>query len=724
MESPTPVSRYIPQNSKKRVFPAGSSSSGCKEVEVLEVSPPINRTSKPKSSNQKEVIIHEIIDVDMEEDSDDIMLTDREVETSAKGKEPLSYSSLGFNSLGDDESGSDILMSNNGAAGLHDSVNGDDFSSSVFYGEDEWVDTYYDDILYDDYATLESHFDHMDIPPGVEAPFPWLPSSPGNDSKAPAACTSTNPSLQLQSVGVNLTPGLNSSQSSCPLTPDEMRDLNTAWSNSMAGIQKKIGNKGKLPSNLIEPGLDQTKSATNSTSNLSPQPSRGSMCKAGKELLHSFGKSRRKPRSSHAVNSSQNNQFPPPTYMSTFNGGGSYTTLKMPTTSPGDYMHVWQDLPLNMLEPSLGPSGFMHGSTFSSWGQDPANNQDGASSVGTSLPAKVEQRNLDEILQNFDLFKKFDTVEDYSDHHYSKNGSSAKQVNTTHNMFSKLIIVHPQLLFFILDLSSVVQPPKNWAKRIQEEWKILENDLPDKIFVRVYEARMDLLRAVIIGAEGTPYHDGLFFFDVFFPSSYPNVPPHVHYHSGGLRINPNLYNCGKVCLSLLNTWSGSQKEKWIPGVSTMLQVLVSIQGLILNAKPYFNEPGYANLSGSISGEKKSLEYNERTFIYSLQTMVYNMRRPPKYFEDFVVGHFCKHSRDILVSCKAYLDGAQVGCLAEGGVQDVDEGDKSCSQQFKGNLAEFVPILVNRFLEIGAKDCQEFMSLAQKESGQATTNLYN
>ena len=47
----------------------------------------------------------------------------------------------------------------------------------------------------------------------------------------------------------------------------------------------------------------------------------------------------------------------------------------------------------------------------------------------------------------------------------------------------------------------------------------------DTIFVRVYESRMDLLRAVIIGAEGTPYHDGLFFFDIFFPSGYPSVPP-------------------------------------------------------------------------------------------------------------------------------------------------------------------------------------------------------
>lgn len=183
----------------------------------------------------------------------------------------------------------------------------------------------------------------------------------------------------------------------------------------------------------------------------------------------------------------------------------------------------------------------------------------------------------------------------------------------------------------------------------------------DEIFVRVYESRMDLLRAVIRGAEGTPYHDGLFFFDVFFPSSYPSTPPvcflifqfkktltknyppfdstfhhllsivlqHVHYHSGGLRINPNLYNCGKVCLSLLNTWGGSQKEKWIPGMSTMLQVLVSIQGLILNAKPYFNEPGYANSAGSAGGEKSSLDYNEKTFMLSLQTMVYSMRRPPR-----------------------------------------------------------------------------------------------
>lgn len=169
---------------------------------------------------------------------------------------------------------------------------------------------------------------------------------------------------------------------------------------------------------------------------------------------------------------------------------------------------------------------------------------------------------------------------------------------------------------------------------------------------------MDLLRAVIIGAEGTPYHNGLFFFDVFFPSNYPYVPPvchitshhvssffifnlisyyyyyqKVYYHSGGLRINPNLYEEGKVCLSLLNTWIGERNENWTPGVSTMLQVLVSIQGLILNSKPYFNEPGFADSSGSDYGENQSMLYNERTLIYSLKTMVYTMKNPPKVMID-------------------------------------------------------------------------------------------
>lgn len=57
---------------------------------------------------------------------------------------------------------------------------------------------------------------------------------------------------------------------------------------------------------------------------------------------------------------------------------------------------------------------------------------------------------------------------------------------------------------------------------------------------------------------------------------------------GSVRFNPNLYNCGKVCLSLLGTWSG---EPWNPDVSNLTQVFNSILFLIFIEKPYFNEPG-------------------------------------------------------------------------------------------------------------------------------------
>ncbi|KAJ8452965.1 hypothetical protein Cgig2_014728 [Carnegiea gigantea] len=66
---------------------------------------------------------------------------------------------------------------------------------------------------------------------------------------------------------------------------------------------------------------------------------------------------------------------------------------------------------------------------------------------------------------------------------------------------------------------------RKWLKKVQRDWNILQNNLPDGIYVRVYEDRMDLLRAVIVGAYGTPYQDGLFFFDFHLPPEYPDVPP-------------------------------------------------------------------------------------------------------------------------------------------------------------------------------------------------------
>jgi Ubiquitin-conjugating enzyme len=89
---------------------------------------------------------------------------------------------------------------------------------------------------------------------------------------------------------------------------------------------------------------------------------------------------------------------------------------------------------------------------------------------------------------------------------------------------------------------------------------------------------------------------------------------------GKIRFNPNLYQCGKVCLSLLGTWTG---PGWQPRKSTLLQVLVSIQGLILVPDPYFNEPGWEPSRGTPQGTTASTQYNASIRRHTLQYAIHD-----------------------------------------------------------------------------------------------------
>ncbi|GER47957.1 ubiquitin conjugating enzyme [Striga asiatica] len=241
-------------------------------------------------------------------------------------------------------------------------------------------------------------------------------------------------------------------------------------------------------------------------------------------------------------------------------------------------------------------------------------------------------------------------------------------------------------------------------RAIMREWKILQSSLPDSIHVQTYETRIDLLRAVVIGPQGTPYHDGLFFFDISLPAHYPVGPPSVYYRSHGYRLNPNLYANGKVCLSLINTWYGNSRERWTHG-STLLQLLVSIQGLVLNERPFFNEPGFeaGKNSQSCFWVKSSNVYNETTFVLSCKTMARVARSPPKKFEEFVDRHFRARADPILTAIGDYVEGlAMVGSL-EG-----DEGRRiRVSRRFKNDLARVrgeLEVAFSRYLPLGWVDC--------------------
>ncbi len=71
--------------------------------------------------------------------------------------------------------------------------------------------------------------------------------------------------------------------------------------------------------------------------------------------------------------------------------------------------------------------------------------------------------------------------------------------------------------------------PKTYLKAIRKELKLLQNALPPGIFVKSYENRMDLFSCMIVGPQGTPYAEGLFFFDIRLKDDYPTRPPHVFF---------------------------------------------------------------------------------------------------------------------------------------------------------------------------------------------------
>lgn len=116
-------------------------------------------------------------------------------------------------------------------------------------------------------------------------------------------------------------------------------------------------------------------------------------------------------------------------------------------------------------------------------------------------------------------------------------------------------------------------------KRLAQESVTLSSSLPiaygSTIFARSDNDRLDVMKVLITGPSCTPYSNGCFEFDVFFPNDYPNSPMMINLETTGrqrIRFNPNLYTDGKVCLSILNTWHGRPEEKWNPQTSSLLPV--------------------------------------------------------------------------------------------------------------------------------------------------------
>jgi len=140
------------------------------------------------------------------------------------------------------------------------------------------------------------------------------------------------------------------------------------------------------------------------------------------------------------------------------------------------------------------------------------------------------------------------------------------------------------------------------SRLLKDVKQILKNPLTENGIYYIHDDT-DMMKgyALIIGPSDTPYFGGNYFFELNYPADYPHSPPKVKYwtNANNIRFNPNLYVCGKVCVSLLNTWRGDQWTS-CQTISTVLLTLCTL----LCSDPLLNEPGVGKAHNDMSS------YNE------------------------------------------------------------------------------------------------------------------
>lgn len=153
------------------------------------------------------------------------------------------------------------------------------------------------------------------------------------------------------------------------------------------------------------------------------------------------------------------------------------------------------------------------------------------------------------------------------------------------------------------------------SETVEKEWGILERNLASRekgvrFFVRTYKERKELMRVVVIVTKGDHQSHSLFFFDLKFPTEYPNRAPSFFYHPYGLPLST----------------PESVKPLRQKLYYNILDVFLHIQELVL------------------------MNTN-----MSCHQMLDILKRPLTGFEDFVIGHFRKKGALILQKTMEEMD---------------------------------------------------------------------
>ena len=157
--------------------------------------------------------------------------------------------------------------------------------------------------------------------------------------------------------------------------------------------------------------------------------------------------------------------------------------------------------------------------------------------------------------------------------------------------------------------------------------------------------------AMLIGAEGTPYHHGCFFFSVKYPNDYPTSPPVVKALTQDqrerTRFHPNFYRNGKVCRAGLNTWRG---EGWT-SCMTLRTVLLDLAQAMNRPYPIIEEPDMPATHPDSISYNKSLQF--KTMELAVLNTLQHGRGIPEEFRCIYEEYYITHTDELMSLVEKY-----------------------------------------------------------------------
>ena len=168
------------------------------------------------------------------------------------------------------------------------------------------------------------------------------------------------------------------------------------------------------------------------------------------------------------------------------------------------------------------------------------------------------------------------------------------------------------------------------SKRLQKELlHINDGTLKETgIYYFLEGDTMTKATSIMFGPKNTPYEFCPLEYSFSIPDDYPFTPPKVLYRTndGKTRFHPNFYVDGKVCLSILGTYSG---PKWASSMN-ITTILLSIYSLMTN-NPLTQEPAYELTTLSHPKNQQYAEFVEHQMCKLFLSM-YESNYYQKYIE--------------------------------------------------------------------------------------------